>query len=270
VTETPDWVTDDVDTERPSIARLYDYLLGGKHHLAVDRELGRKAIRAAPGLIFLIRENRKFLRRAVRYALESGVEQFLDIGSGIPARGSVHETARAIQPAAKVVYADIDPVAVFHGRQILDGDPQAASVLADFFRPDDLLGDPEVGRLIDFDRPVALLALNILHFFPDDKVLPALRRYRDVLVPGSLLVLSVATDGTADANAIDALYHEEYTEFTLRTREQILDLFEGFEPVEPGVVYPPLWRPADPAKVTAHPERYSSVVGVGRLSDRPA
>ncbi|MGW7579344.1 SAM-dependent methyltransferase [Streptomyces sp. NPDC054765] len=266
MTDAPSWVTPDVDTERPSIARLYDYLLGGRHHLEVDRELGRKAIRAAPGLVLLIRENRKFLRRAVRYALEQGIDQFLDIGSGIPARGSVHETVRKSGSSARVVSVDVDLVAVSHGRSILHDDPYATSVLADFFEPDALLADGEVSRLIDFRRPVALLVLNVIHFFPDSKVHPALGHYQRTLAPGSLLALSVATNGSDAAGAIDSLYQEEYSEFTLRSQEEIAALFTGFETVEPGVVYPPLWRPDNPETVTANPERYSSFVGVGRKS----
>ncbi|WP_399094214.1 SAM-dependent methyltransferase [Streptomyces sp. BBFR2] len=264
MTAQPNWVTEDVDTEKPSIARLYDYLLGGKHHLEVDRELGRKAIRAAPGLVLLIRANRKFLRRAVRYLVGQGVDQFLDIGSGIPARGSVHETAWASDPKARVAYVDIDPVAVRHGQEILAGDDRAVSVLGDFFEPERILGDPEIGKVIDFGRPVAVLVLNLIHFFPDTKVRPALAAYRERLVPGSHLALSVATDDTSDALAIDSLYQEEYTEFTLRSRAQIDALLDGFEPVEPGMVYPPLWRPDDPERVTENPERYSSVVGLAR------
>ncbi|MFD0885746.1 SAM-dependent methyltransferase [Streptosporangium algeriense] len=269
MTETPSWVTPDVDTERPSIARLYDYLLGGTHHLEVDRRLGREAIKAAPGLVLLIRENRKFLRRAVRYALEQGVDQFLDIGSGIPTRGSIHETARKAGSDARVVYVDVDPVAVSHGRAILADDPRTTILRADFFQPDDILGNAEVVELIDFTRPVALLVLNMIHFFPDAKVRPALARYRDTLAPESLLMLSVATDDTTEAGAIDTLYQKEYTEFTLRSRAEITALFDGFEFVEPGVVYPPQWRPTDPDRVTRSPERYSSLVGVGRVPREP-
>lgn len=261
---TPDWVTTDTDTERPSIARFYDYLLGGTHHLEVDRELGRKAIRAAPGLILLIRENRKFLRRAVKHALDAGVDQFLDIGSGIPARGSIHETARKAGSRARVAYVDIDPVAVSHGTEILADDPDAVSVLGDVFEPAAILADPQVRALIDLDRPVMLLILNVIHFFPDEKVHPALAAYRSRLAPGSMLGLSVAMDGTSSAEAIDSLYRQEYEEFTLRSREQIEALFGDFELLEPGLVYPPQWRPEDPGRTLADPERYSSLVGVAR------
>jgi SAM-dependent methyltransferase len=264
MSSSPEWVTADADTERPSIARFYDYLLGGTHHLEVDRELGRKAIRAAPGLILLMRENRKFLRRAVRCALDAGIDQFLDIGSGIPARGSIHETARKAGSRARVAYVDIDPVAVAQGKEILADDPDGVSVLGDVFEPAAILENPEVRALIDLDRPVVLLILNVIHFFPDAKVVPVLETYRSRLVSGSMLGLSVAMDGTTGAEAIDELYRQEYEGFTLRSREQIQALFGDFELLEPGVVYPPQWRPEDPGRTVANPERYSSLVGVAR------
>jgi O-methyltransferase involved in polyketide biosynthesis len=262
----PEWVTDDVDVERPSIARLYDYLLGGTHNLPPDRELGRKAIKAAPGIVLLIRENRKFLRRAVRYALEQGIDQFLDLGSGIPTRGSVHETAQAVNPDARVVYVDIDPTAVAHGRHLLAGNPNATSVQGDLLDPAGVVANPDIRELIDPSRPIALLVLSVLHFFPDERVRPALAAHREHLAPGSLFITSTAT-GEANAGsaaAVSDLYSQEFAAFELRSREQVGALFGDFTLVEPGIVFPTQWRPEQPEDVGETPERYSYLVGVGR------
>lgn len=260
------WVTPEVDTDRPSIARLYDYLLGGTHNLEPDRQLGKQAIKAAPGLIMLIRESRKFLRRSVRYALDQGVDQFLDLGSGIPTRGSVHETVAAINPNARIVYVDRDPVAVAHGNELLANNPNAASVQANLLDPDEVLATDTVGSLLDFNRPVAVLALCVLQFFSDAEVLPALEKYRERLAPGSLLIISTATnegdDGSSDL--VGTLYAKEFGDFALRSHEQMRALFGDFEMVEPGVVFPTQWHPDKPSDVGAHPERYTYLVGAGR------
>jgi SAM-dependent methyltransferase len=260
------WVTPEVDTERPSIARLYDYLLGGTHNLEPDRQLGRQAMRAAPGLVLLIRESRKFLRRSVRYSLEQGIDQFLDLGSGIPTRGSVHETVAPLNPAARIVYVDRDPVAVAHGNELLAGNPNAASVQANLLDPDEVLNTETVGSLLDFSRPVAVLALCVLQFFSDSEVLPALERYRERLAPGSLLIISTATDEGDDGSSdrVGTLYAQEFGDFALRSHDQMRALFGDFEMVEPGVTFPTQWHPDKPSDVGAHPERYTYLVGVGR------
>ncbi|SHH24427.1 S-adenosyl methyltransferase [Jatrophihabitans endophyticus] len=265
MTESPAWVTPDVDTSQPSIARLYDYLLGGTHNLEKDRALGREAIKAAPGIIMLIRESRKFLQRAVRYALDQGVDQFLDLGSGIPTRGSVHETAQSLDPQAKVVYVDRDPTAVAHGQYLLSANPRATSVRGDLLDPDATLAQPGVGALLDLDRPVAMLLLSVLHFFGDDDVLPALAEYRRRLAPGSLLVVATATSEEQDGSAtrVQDVYSHEFATFELRSRDRVAALFGDYELAEPGIVFPTQWRPAKPSDVGADPTRYSYLVGVG-------
>ncbi|HTZ44509.1 MAG TPA: SAM-dependent methyltransferase [Jatrophihabitans sp.] len=266
MTETPTWVTDDVDQDKPSIARLYDYLLGGTHNLEADRELGKQAIKAAPGIVMLIRENRKFLRRAARFAAEQGIDQFLDLGSGIPTRGSVHETVQRVNPDARVVYVDRDPVAVAHGKQLLAENPNATSVRGNLLDPAETLANPEIGELIDLDRPVAMMVLSVLHFFGDDQVLPALAGYRERLAPGSMLIISTTTGegNTGSAGAVQDLYATEFDTFELRDRQQMAALFGDFELVEPGIVFPTQWRPEKPSDVGAAPERYSYLVGAAR------
>jgi O-methyltransferase involved in polyketide biosynthesis len=262
----PAWVTDDVDASQASIARLYDYLLGGEHNLEPDRALGREAIKAAPGIVLLIRENRKFLQRAVRHALAQGIDQFLDLGSGIPTRGSVHETAHAINPDARVVYIDRDPTAVAHGQALLAGNPNATSAQGDLLDAGTTLAQPAIAELIDLSRPVAMLVLSVLHFFPDREVLPALAAYRDRLAPASMLVVSTAT-GEADsgsASKVQDIYATEFSTFELRSRDQVAAMFGDFALIEPGIVFPTQWRPDKPSDVGPHPQRYSYLVGAAR------
>src|SRR5256885_7961686 len=152
----PDWAPEGIDLSRPSVARAYDYTLGGAHNFAVDRDFARHLLAAVPDMRITARANRAFLHRAVRFLVEAGVRQFLDIGSGIPTVGNVHEIAQAAAPDARVAYVDIDPVAVAHSRQILAGNPGATPVPADLRRPDDNLGHPEGRALLDFDQPLAL------------------------------------------------------------------------------------------------------------------
>jgi O-methyltransferase involved in polyketide biosynthesis len=268
MTGTHTWVTDEVDADKPSIARQYDYLLGGRHNLPTDRELARKVLKAAPGIVVLIRENRKFLRRAVRYALDQGIDQFLDLGAGIPSRGSVHEIVYAVNPEARIVYVDRDPVAVATAWELLADTPNATSVRADVLDVDATLADPQLQCLIDFTRPVALLLMSVLQFFPDEQVLPALDAYRARLAPGSLLAITTATGEGDDgaASTVSGLYADEFTTFQLRTREQTAALFGDFDIVEPGVVFSPHWRPDTPGTGSGG-QHYSSLVGVARKPD---
>jgi hypothetical protein len=183
----------EVDPQRPSGARVYDYYLGGTHNFAADRQAAAVALAAMPELPAVLRMGRAFLRRAVVVAAESGIDQFLDLGAGIPAPGSVPEVARRIRPAARIVSVDIDPVAVVHTRRVAAGDPGQAELLADLTDADAVLGAEPVRKLIDVDRPVCLLAVAVAHFLPDTERLGrALERYREALAPGSYLVLSHA------------------------------------------------------------------------------
>ena len=174
--ERPAWAPAELDLDRPNAARMYDYYLGGSHNFAVDRELAGKVLEAWPDMPRAAQANRAFLRRAVRFLLDQGVRQFLDIGSGIPTVGNVHEVAQAAAPDARVVYVDTDPVAVAHSRAILAGDAQTAVVQADGRDPAGLLAHPGVTGLLDLRRPVGLLMVALLHF--------VLRRGRPARHPG--------------------------------------------------------------------------------------
>jgi hypothetical protein len=265
--ERPSWVPAEVDLTRPSAARVYDFYLGGSHNLEVDRRMAREAIELWPDLPAIMQSNRAFMRRAVRYVAEQGITQFLDIGSGIPTVGNVHEAAQQANPQARVVYVDNDPVAVAHSRAILGGDERTAVVQADLREPEALLEDPSLTGTLDLNEPVAVLMVAVLHFVPDaDDPRGAVARIAARLARGSYLVLSHASaEGRPDqAGSHRQLYRRTPTPMTMRSRTDIEALFDGFEVVEPGVVWLPLWRPDDPAEVERQPERTTGYAGVGR------
>jgi hypothetical protein len=256
----------DIDRDVFSVARLYDFLLGGRHNFAADRDLGRKLLAAEPNGRLILLENRAFLARTMNFLLEQGVRQFLDLGSGIPTQGYVHELA-ADHPDVKVVYVDNDPPAVSHSNYILRDHPHAGALLADMREPERILGDPSVKQLIDLTKPVALLALAVVHFIPvEDDAEGIMARYRDALAPGSHLVLTHATadDMPDTVGGVQEIYQENMTSATPRTKAQVTGLFEGFEILDPGIVYMPLWRPAAGAVVDNAEETWF-YGGVGRL-----
>jgi hypothetical protein len=264
VTEQLSWVPDTVDTSKPSMARMYDYALGGSHNFAADRDAAERVLQANPDGRFGMYANRAFLRRAVQFLVESGVTQFLDVGSGIPTVGNVHEVAQNANPDSTVVYVDIDPVAVIHSQQILAGNRRATAIQADIREPDRILNHPELQALLDLDQPVALLMLCVLHFIPDDQDPPGLiGRYRDRLAPGSYLAASHVTGDDDSENHTNAMnvYSRVMTQVNLRTRAQVAALFAGFDLVEPGLAFVPRWRP-DPGEDTTTALYYYG--GVGR------
>jgi SAM-dependent methyltransferase len=245
---------------------VYDYYLGGFHNFAADREMAREAIGMWPELPLMMRTNRAFLRRAVRFAAREGVSQFLDIGSGIPTVGNSHEIAQQEEPAARVAYVDIDPVAVAHSRAILAEDTGTVVLQADLRDPERIVGDQSVRSLIDFDRPVAILLVAVLHFITDEDDPKALvARLFQAVAPGSLVIISHASqDGQRElAETHQRLYARTPTPMTMRSRDQILGLFGGFQLVEPGVVPIQEWRPGSPAEVIDISKRMVGFAGVG-------
>jgi hypothetical protein len=242
MSETAPGVTPDPET--PSVARMYDFFLGGADNFAVDRRAAEEVSRALPGVADVARSNRQFLRRAVRFAAECGVDQFLDLGAGLPTQGNVHEVARSVHPGARVVYVDHDPVVTSHGRALLTGDGHAAVVDADLRDPAVVLGDPRVRELIDFDRPVCVLFVAVLHFMPDEED-PAgvVRRYRDAVPVGSHLVVSHAAVEERRNREVGDAYRSASAPFVARTREQVAALLDGLEIVAPGVARLHEWRP---------------------------
>jgi S-adenosyl methyltransferase len=247
MTDRPTWAPPGVDIDRPSVARIYDYNLGGSHNFAVDRAAAEQMALAMPMLPAANRANRSFLRRAVRTLTAAGIRQFLDLGSGIPTVGNVHEIARQAVPDARVVYVDVDPVAAAHGRALLADDPLAGAVLADLRNVHRVLADPLVTGLLDFSRPVGVLIVAALHFVPDaDDPVGIVHRYGSATVPGSYLVISHPTDecdARDDVTELVKVSARNSVNATLRGRADVARMFEGYRLLDPGIVYTPEWRP---------------------------
>lgn len=252
------------DFDRPSSARVYDFLLGGSVNGAVDRELGRALTLAEPVVVGIVRENRAFLRRAVTHLARAGLDQFLDLGSAIPSMGNVHEVARRVDPAARVAYVDVDPVAVEHARALLAGTTDVTITHADLRDPDAVLDAPAVAATLDLSRPVALCLFSVLQHVPDaDRPGDVVRRYLDRLAPGSAVAVSHLTsdDVRLDMPAVTELTGA-YSRgpVTPRSAAEITAMLEGLELVDPGVVWAARWHPdGEPATGVASGHR----VGVG-------
>ena len=271
---------DEVDLDRPNVARVYDYYLGGTANYAVDRVFAEKALAAFPFVRPAAKANRLFLRRAVRHLCGLGVRQFVDIGSGVPTMGSTHQVADEVDASTRVVYVDNEPVAVAHAQMLLDkeGDPARHHVIrADLRDPDRVWR--RAGECLDLDQPVALLLIAVLHVSqpgPDgaDAGPAAVARFRELLGSGSYLVLSHGTaDGVPEGRAREMaefgrMYDATATPVTWRPRREIEALFGDLEMIEPGATWTPLWHPEEQGDAPAvdFTEPNDSVVwaGVGR------
>jgi hypothetical protein len=254
---------------------MYDYYLGGTDNFPADREAAEAVLRVAPVVREAARENRAFLQRAVRFlAGEAGVRQIIDIGAGIPAGGNVHEIARLVAPGVRVAYVDNDPIVAVHANALLAGDAQTRVALADLRDPAQVLAHPQVRELIDFSQPVALLLLGVLYFITDDEGPGQLiGAYRDSLAPGSYLALSHGCADEVPADVVQgtaSAYDRTTAPLVLRSRAQISRLFDGFEPVHPGLVYLPLWRPDGAPPDLQEAARTGMFGGVGRKGAPPA
>jgi len=240
-------VPEGVDVSRPSIARIYDYLLYGKDNFAADRAAAEQLMgsRLEPRRLALA--NRGFLLRAVRFLAQQGIAQYLDLGSGLPTSPNVHEVAREIVPGARVVYVDHDPIVVAHNDALLATGDGVITIRADVRDPDAVLGHRALASCIDFEQPIAVLLLSVLHFISHDEDAPGIiARFRERMAPGSCLAMSIGTSDGADAAMLaeaTQTYAGARMPFTLRSRAQIMDLFDGFDLVEPGLVSLPEWRP---------------------------
>jgi SAM-dependent methyltransferase len=261
----PDWVPAGVDTRRANIARVYDYLLGGRHNFLADQDAARALAAVEPRVRAFARANREFLGAAVRYVCEAGIRQFLDIGSGIPTGGNVHEIAQEAGPGSRVAYADIDPVAVAHSTALLAGRADTVVIQADLREPGRILGDPAVRRLIDLTQPVGLLLVSVLPFIADaEDPWQAVAALRDALAPGSYLVVCHGTyeDRPAVTQALDKVYKGSVqASGGARSRADILRFFDGLDLVDPGLVYVGQWRPGPHPDAADH--RWG-LAGVGR------
>ncbi|MEU4563999.1 SAM-dependent methyltransferase [Actinoplanes sp. NPDC023936] len=250
-----------IDPNRPSSARIYDVFLGGTHNFASDRAVAARTAELLPQTPMIARHNRAFLRRAVRFAAGRGVDQFLDLGSGIPTEQNVHQVA----PDARVVYVDIDPTAVLYARHLLGDDPRVVVVHGDVREPAPVLDDPAVRGLLDLSRPLGILMVAVLHFVPESPVLTeALRVYREAAVAGSVLAIShlSASARPTELDRVADLYNRTGSSLVPRDREQMERLFEGWTLVEPGIVFGPSWRP-DPGEEEDDPAQFLTLAGVG-------
>ncbi|MHA6800626.1 SAM-dependent methyltransferase [Bounagaea algeriensis] len=260
------WESVDVDEETPCAARLYDYLLGGRHNFASDRRLGDQFLQALPSALDVARLNRAFLRRAVVFMAERGVRQFLDVGSGIPTVGNVHEIVQGIDPAARVVYVDYESVAVAHSEMLLAENDNATIVQGDMREPDAVLQAAETRRLLDFSRPIGLVMAGVFHFVPREQDAPAIMaRYRDGLVPGSYLALSHFTADISPAEMAGVVEVMQRSADPVHPRgyDEIGELFTGFDLVEPGIVGTAMWRPECPDLAAGEPGGDQIYAGVG-------
>ncbi|GAA5015526.1 SAM-dependent methyltransferase [Kitasatospora paranensis] len=256
----------DLRADVPHPARMYDYYLGGKDNFPADREAAERALAANPEFRTTARANRAFLQRAVRHVAGQGIDQFLDIGTGIPTAGNTHEIAQLVNPAARVVYVDNDPIVLTHARALMAGMGlgRTAVLQADLRSPAAILAAPEVGELLDLDRPVALVLAAVLHFLPDeDEPALVLKTLIDALAPGSHLILS---HGTADfipdeiRDRVTGVYDRATAPLVGRSRAEVRTLLDGLEVLEPGVVTVPLWRPdADPDEAAHRVSMYGAV-----------
>jgi hypothetical protein len=243
---------------------MYDYFLGGSHNFAVDRAAAETALTGFPELAQGMRANRDFLRRAVQFLVAAGIDQFIDLGSGIPTAGNVHEIAQRANPEARVVYVDIEPIAVQHSLALLAHNPLATAIQADLRQPAQVLGSSAVRELVRLDRPVAVLIVGTMHFIPDvDEPKAIVAGYRDAMVAGSYLVLTHGTSDGQDPDkteAAEAVYRRSPTPLKLRDSETVLAMLDGFDLVEPGLAAVHGWRPES---VSSFPSPFAWV-GVGR------
>jgi SAM-dependent methyltransferase len=254
----------------PNDARMLDYFMGGKDNFAADRAAARQALRLAPELPMLCREARKFLGRAVRFLAGTGIRQFVDIGCGLPTQGSVHEVLRPIAPDARVVYVDNDPVVAVHARALLKADDPVAVIQADARETDRLLAHPEFTRLIDLDRPVAILLLSFLVVIPEDDVAADIvGRLRDAMAPGSHLLVSdpICDPRPEVTEKLSRLYQDSDVvrgapRSNVRTRAEVQRFLDGLDLVAPGMVPLPVWHPGS-GEPTVDPESVWVIGGIG-------
>jgi hypothetical protein len=265
--ERESWMNPGVDAGRANVARIYDALLGGEHNFTVDQDIARTLTSIAPGMRAAAKAHRAFLERMVRFLADAGIRQFIDIGSGVPTERNVHEVAREVAPECRVVYVDTDPVAIAHSKSILAEDDKATIIKADLREPEAILGHPEARRLVDFTEPVGLLLLGVLHFIRDEEDPGDLvKRLTRPLVSGSYLTIAHGTYDHQPAlvmEAIRRLYTDATAPIRHRGHAEISAYFDGFDLIEPGLVFNPEWRPDGPGPLSDQPERSMVYSGVG-------
>lgn len=261
-----------VDPTRASIARVYDAFLGGKDHYAIDRDVFEGVRKVAPEAQDLAVENRGFLIRACRFiATQTDITQYLDCGSGLPTAENIHQVVQRIAPDSRVVYIDNDPVVIAHGRVLLQENDQTHFVAADIFKPTDVLENELIRKYVDFTEPLAFLQLGTLHHFDGTRERPAgiMREYIDGLPSGSYVAISHFLDPENEYSEIarrmeDVFLHSPMGSGTFRTRAELMELFDGLELVEPGLVRCADWWPDGPRLKALNPVQHCIAGAVGR------
>ena len=239
----------DLQTDRAHGARIYDYILGGKDNFAADREAGENSLRLWPALRVHMQANRSFMHRVARFlATECGIRQFLDIGTGLPTSPNLHEIVQSVDPTARVVYTDNDPLVLAHARALMLGTAQGSTayLAADMRDPQTIISAPEFRRTLDLNQPVGLLLIAIVHFIEDDaEALRVVRQVLDVLPAGSYLAMSIATDefDPIPLAEVQREYRRLGETLNFRDRGTALAFFDGLKLVEPGLVQVHKWRP---------------------------
>ncbi len=258
---------EEIDTTKPHPARMYDYYLGGRDNYAVDREAADRVLGHAPFIRPTAQGNRGFHHRAVRTVVERGIRQIMDLGTGIPTSPNTHELAREIAPDTRVAYVDNDPIVATYAGAKLTNSGNAGFVLADLRDPEAILDHPATRELIDFDQPLALMFVAVLHFVRDDEgPLELVQSLTSRLPEGSCLILSHITadfDGGTALEQAAEVYKNSTAQLIMRSREELLPYFEGFELLEPGLVRPPLWRPDGPVPDAEELLMHHGYAGVG-------
>jgi O-methyltransferase involved in polyketide biosynthesis len=244
-----------LDTSKPNIARVYDYWLGGKDNFAADRELAEHMAAIYPPGVQLCRDNRVFVSRAVTWAAEQGIGQFLDLGAGLPTSPSVHDAVREVIPQARVCYVDNDPVVVVHAEALLTKSDGLVAVCADLSDPDAVFRSPGVASVIDPGEPVCVILASVLHFYPEAAARRIVAGYVSTLVPGSVVVISC---GRIDDPVMWEQVREMYTAGTLynHDRDVLVTYFTELEMVPPGLVPACAWRGGMPHVPAPHGPAY--------------
>jgi len=258
-----------IDVNVPSVARMYDYYLGGKDNYAVDRDASEELLKVVPSTQALALNNRRFLRRVVRtLANDYGIRQFIDHGSGLPTQDNVHQVAQLVDPASRVVYVDNDPIVLAHGRALLEENDNTVVIQADMRDTEGIFGHPEVTRLIDFSRPVAALFVSVMHCIPDsDDPAGLIRRVADRLAPGSFLVVCQLVSEDAATRDFVTDFMATATQGNwgrVRRQHELLPYFDGLEVLEPGLVEVSTWRPDSDLGPKQLTQEWIEYGGVGR------
>jgi hypothetical protein len=251
-----------------NIVGVRDYWLGGEHHSASDRVLAEQLMTCAPQLPYVVRRHRSFLHRLIRYLVTIGVRQFLDLGSGLPNGGNVHEVAQRLDLNCKVVYVDFDESVAKHAQRLVSDNPNTAFLYADLRAPEQVLNSGELQDVLDWNRPVAVSAVDVLHHIPNaDSPDAILRAYSRALCSGSYLAVSHLCEDnglTEGMNRFAEIYGVLPPTMTFRHPTEVIGFFSGFDLVDPGVVPLPLWRPEPDEDSDSHPEGFPAYGALGR------